>query len=143
MKAHCIVKTSLDMTCSVWCCSIKIWNLDCKWLSTALEVWSNRCCKYSELIFISRFNTYNWIASEHIWTDIKWCTWTIRWYPVLISSYCFSNSFYELIFWEYWHFKSSTRICHSACVHIWSENNCVTILCCVCLHTFKTWLWIL
>ena len=58
------------MTCSVRCCSIEIRYLDCKRLCATLKVWANRCCKDSELIFISRLYTDNRIAAEHIRTDV-------------------------------------------------------------------------
>ena len=87
-KAHCVVKTRLDITCSVRSCSIHIRYSDCEWLGTALEVRANRCCEYSELILCSRLYTDYRVASEHIWSDIKCSTASVRWNISCIGFNC-------------------------------------------------------
>ena len=61
MKAHCIVKSGLDVTGSVRCRTVEIGHLDDDGLSAALEVRSYGCNKDPELIFISGLNTDNGI----------------------------------------------------------------------------------
>ena len=74
MKAHCIVQTCFDVSCSMRCGTVKICNTDRDRFCAALEIRSNRCSKDTELIFISRFYTDNRVASEHVRTYIKCCT---------------------------------------------------------------------
>ena len=59
VKAHSIVKTGLDVTCAVRSGSVKVGNLNCNRLCTALEVRANRSCENSELIFVRRFYADN------------------------------------------------------------------------------------
>ena len=70
MKAHCVVKTSFDMTGTIWCSTVKVADTDCDRLSAAFEVWSDRCGEYTELILAGRFYTDNSVASEHVRTYI-------------------------------------------------------------------------
>ena len=87
-KAHCIVKTSLDITCSVRSCSVHIRYSYCNRLSAALKVRSYRSCENSELILCCRLNTDYRITSEHIWSDIKRSTASVRWNICRISLNC-------------------------------------------------------
>ena len=116
MKTHGIVKTSLDITCSMRCCSIKIRNLNNNRFCTTLEVWSNWCYKDSELIFISRLNTDNITSCKHNWSDVKCSTTSKRRNPVFISLYNLFNSINESVFRELWHFKSCSTIKHTLSV---------------------------
>ena len=69
-----VVKASFDVTCSARCSTVKVADTDRDRFCTAFEVRANRCCKDTELIFISRFNTDNRVASEHVRTYIQGCT---------------------------------------------------------------------
>ena len=74
MKAHCVVKASFDVSCSMRCSTVKVCDTDRDRLCATLEVWSYWCGQDTELIFISRFNTDNRVASEHVRTYIQGCT---------------------------------------------------------------------
>ena len=39
-------------------------------LYATFEIWSNRCCKHTELILIGRFYTNNSITTKHIWSYV-------------------------------------------------------------------------
>ena len=131
------------MSCSMRCCTVKVWDFNCDRLCAALEIWSYWCYKCTELIFVSRFNSDNRIASEHIWTDIKGRSWSVRWYISRIGFYYLYDCIYKTVFRKYRHLKSSCGISKSLCVHIRAEYNDASVFCCVCLHTFKYWLGIL
>jgi len=70
MKAHRIVQASFDMSGTVGGSTVKVTDTDRNRLGTTFEIWSYGSSKYTELILISRFNTDNGIASEHIRTYI-------------------------------------------------------------------------
>ena len=58
------------MACTAWCSTVKITDTDGDRLCTALEVWTNRCGEYTELIFVSRLYTDHCVGTEHIRTYI-------------------------------------------------------------------------
>ena len=74
MKAHCVVKASFDVTCSARCSTVKVADTDRDRFCTAFEVRANRCCKDTELIFISRFNADYSVGTKHVRAKVKCCT---------------------------------------------------------------------
>ena len=73
VKAHCVVQSGFDVTCSTRCGTVEVTDTDCDRFSAAFEVRSNRCCKDTELILVSWFNTDYGIGTEHVRTKIESC----------------------------------------------------------------------
>ena len=137
MKTHCIVQTSLDMTCSMRCSTVKVCDTDRDRLCATLEVWSYWCGQDTELVLVSRFNTDNRVTSKHIRTYIQSCTRAIWWYICFICLDRLYNSLYKTVFREYRHFQSSCRICKTLCVEVRTECYDMSVFCCIGFHTFK------
>jgi len=98
------------------CCTVIITDTDYDWLCTALEVRTNWCTEYTELILIRWLYTDNRVAAEHIWTDVQGCTGTIWWYPVNIRLYCLYDCINPLILRIYRHLQTLAGICHTGCI---------------------------
>ena len=143
VKAHCIVQSGFDVSCSMRCGAVKVWYAQCQWFHAALEVRSNRSGKYTELIVSSRFYTNYGIDSEHIRSDIKCCSCSVRWNVSFICLYCLNNSINEFIFRERRHLKTFRWVDHTLRIEVRTESDNVSILCCVSLHSFKYCLCIL
>ena len=71
METHCIIKAGFDVSCSMRCGTVEICDTDSDWFCTAFKVWSYRCGKDTELIFVSRFYADYRVASKHIRTYIQ------------------------------------------------------------------------
>ena len=143
MKTHGIVQTSFDMSCTMWCRTVKITDTDRNWFCAALEVWSYRCTENTELILIGWFNTDYRSFGKHIWTYVQSSTGAIWRHILCICLYYFFNGLYELVLWAYRHLQTTTGICHSGCIQIRTEHDNSSILCCICFHSLKTSLCIL
>ena len=143
VKAHCIVKTSLDISCSMRCGTVKIRNTYSDWFYTAFEIWSNWSNKNSKLILISRLNTDYRINTEHIWADVKSCSASERWYPIFICFYNIKTSLDKSVFREDRHFQTLAGTFHALSIQVWTECNDFSIFCCIGFKSFKTSLCIL
>ena len=143
MKAHSIVQSGFDMTCSVRSSTVKIRHADGQRLNTAFEIRTNRCSKYTELIFFCRLYSDNRADTEHIRSDIKWSTWSVRRYIGCIGLYSIDNCFNEFIFRECRHLKTLCRICETGCIQVRAKDNSTSVFCCISFHSFENCLSIL
>ena len=74
VKAHCIVKTCLDVTCSVGSSTIEVGYSDNDGLCAALEIRTYGCTEDPELIIVSGLNADNGVDTEHIRSKVKCST---------------------------------------------------------------------
>ena len=116
MKTHRIVQTSLNMSRTIWCCTVKITDTDYDRFCAALEIRTNRCRKYTELILFRRSNSDNRCDTEHIWTDVQRSTGAIRWHVSFVCQNSLYYCIYKFIFRKCRHLKTSCRICHTLCI---------------------------
>ena len=137
MKAHCVVQASLDVTGSARCGTVIVADTDRDRFGAAFKVRTNRCCKDTELIFVSRFNTDHGVGTKHVRAKIKCCAGTIWRNPCSICLNNLLNSVDKSFLREYRHFKSCCRCSDTLCVQVRTESNDMSVFCCVCLQTLE------
>ena len=143
VKAHCVVKTCLDMSCSVRSGTVKVRKSYRKGLYTALEVRADGCYENTEHIFGCRLNSYNRIRSHHIRSYVESSARAEGGHVGSVSLNYLLNRLNELILGVYGHFKSFCRLLHTLCVEVGTEGNYSAVLSGIRLKSFKAGLRIL
>ena len=143
IKAHCIVKTCLNVACSVRCSTVKITNFNHVRFKSALIIRTYRHDDDAELVFIRRLNPDNRTGREHVRTDVESSSRAVGRNEISVCLYYLVNSLYEFILRERRHLKTLSRIIHALSVEVRTEAYDIAVLCCVRLESFKAGLGIL